>query len=140
MSVKETANRLTSAVAKLSNRYAPAIITIIILACAFYYYFRVVVTTNETNLKERKFRGLHQVATNIKNKLETYAEKNAKNFIESVNKPGSIVDTLTLQKEFGLTFHGDKRDAIPNGMEKFRYESVKKEFEFYPLDTGYASV
>ncbi|MHA4846103.1 cache domain-containing protein [Flavitalea antarctica] len=140
MSVKETANRLTSAVAKLSNRYAPAIITIIILACAFYYYFRVVVTTNETNLKERKFRGLHQVATNIKNKLDTYAEKNAKNFIESVNKPGSIVDTLTLQKEFGLTFHGDKGAAIPNGLEKFRYEPVKKEFEFYPLDTGYASV
>ena len=71
MSVKETTNRLGSTVAKIGNRYAPTIITVIILACFFFYYFSVILKSNESELKERKFRGLHQVAKNIKNKLET---------------------------------------------------------------------
>ncbi|HTE26616.1 PDC sensor domain-containing protein [Flavitalea sp.] len=140
MSVRETTNRLTRTVANLSSRYAPALITIIVLACGFYYYFSVIVKTNESHLKERKFRGLHQVAANIKNKLETYEQKNARNFIESIEKTNTTVDTATMEKEFGLKFHQYK--SLPDSpiKEKFKYDSVEKQFEFYPGATGFASV
>jgi hypothetical protein len=141
MSVKETTNRLTSAAAKLSNRYAPAIITIIILACLFYYYFSVIVKTNERELKERKFRSLHQVAANIKKKLETYQEKNATNFINLIKDVKKLNgDINPIEKEFGLKVKSDSAGNLTSTSLAHIYDPAQKQFQFFTGDTLYATV
>jgi hypothetical protein len=142
MSVKETTNRLTSAVANLSNRYAPAIITIIILACFFYYYFSVIVRNNERDLKERKFRSLYQVASNIKSKLETFQEKNAPNFLLRIKRVDEYdsVQLAAVEKETGLKYTVDSSLKSAPQSAFSLYDPLQKQFKFFSGTDGYASV
>ncbi|MDB5207860.1 MAG: hypothetical protein JWR72_2935 [Flavisolibacter sp.] len=86
MSLTNT-QKLGSAFSNFSARYAPAVITLLILSAGFYFYFNVVVSGNESDLKERNFRGLHRMATNISGKVESYVGQNAANFLTGLNSP-----------------------------------------------------
>lgn len=76
------------------RRYAPAIITLIVIAGAFYFYSNVIIKQNERTIRERNFRGLNRMGSNIREKIQVYAEKNSVNFLKEL---GAIPDTFNKQ-------------------------------------------
>src|ERR1041384_3176597 len=90
------ANTSSSRMRSLGFRFMPTLITVVIVAGIFYFYLTVVVNRNEVELQERKFRGLHQIAENLKVKIERYQEKNVDNFLVhlgSLNKRGKTINS-----------------------------------------------
>jgi hypothetical protein len=95
-------SRLSSAVSSVTGRYAPAFITTILLAGFFIYYFNVVIASNESELKERKYRGLYRMAINITKKVEDYSDRNVHNFLSEKRIEPVNVSPVFEEIEYGL--------------------------------------
>jgi hypothetical protein len=108
--------RFSSFFSFLTGRYAPAFITLLVLAGIFFFYFNVIVTTNEANLKERNFRGLHRMADNVIKKINSYSEDNSKNFLNALKAPGITEGMRTvIENQYSLTRDKDSaiKDTLP---------------------------
>lgn len=91
------------------KRYAPAFITLIVIAGAFYFYSNVIIKQNERTIRERSFRGLNRMGSNIREKIQLYAEKNSINFLKEIKDlPDSLRKLATapavtrIEEEYGL--------------------------------------
>lgn len=99
--MSNTTQQLANTVSRFFNRYAPAFITLLCMAVGFYFYYNVVLSKNEDDLKQRSFRGLNRIATNISGKLESYAQRNAPNFLNRYVPDSARIDR-DLEREYGL--------------------------------------
>jgi hypothetical protein len=105
------AQKLASSFSYFTSRYAPAIITLLVLSAGFYFYFNVVVSDNEADLKQRNFRGLHRMATNISGKVDDYAERNAVNFLEALSPSDEVIPKRSNQIKSDSTLRVQARVA-----------------------------
>lgn len=97
--------KLSNAIGQFARRYAPAFITLILLAGAFFYYTHVVIKKNREDLLGRSFRGLQSIGSNIRQKINVYAERNSQNFLQDMDslRLMNSPDTTLLKREYGLS-------------------------------------
>ncbi|WP_276485843.1 hypothetical protein [Paraflavitalea pollutisoli] len=105
---------LSDGIGQFIRRYAPAIITLIVIGAAFYFYSNVIIKQNERNIRERSFRGLNRIGSNIREKIEGYAERNSINFLSAVDtlhpipgQPGPNPLLNRIEGEYGLRLVSD---------------------------------
>ena len=111
------------------KRYAPAFITLIVIAGAFYFYSNVIIKQNERTIRERSFRGLNRMGSNIREKVQLYAEKNSINFLKEINElPDSLRKrtadpaVIRIEEEYGLRQF--KESAVLSKLDYFSLEHL----------------
>ncbi len=111
------------------KRYAPAFITLIVIAGAFYFYSNVIIKQNERTIRERSFRGLNRMGSNIREKVQLYAEKNSINFLKEINElPDSLRKrtadpaVIRIEEEYGLRQF--KESAVLSKQDYFSLEHL----------------
>jgi hypothetical protein len=111
------------------KRYAPAFITLIVIAGAFYFYSNVIIKQNERTIRERSFRGLNRMGSNIREKVQLYAEKNSINFLKEVR---AIPDSLRKRtSDLAVT-----RIEEEYGLKQFKALRVANKQDYFSLEHG----
>lgn len=109
------------------RRYAPAIITLIVIAGAFFFYSNVIIKQNERTIRERSFRGLNRIGSNIREKVQLYAEKNSVNFLKEIR---DITDSMPLQPNTPAV----ARIEEEYGLQQFKGPGLQNKYDYFSIE------